>query len=346
MILLPLRKQLLKVIKENLNQIRRILRNFNLRKNNRPLIFLVCFIIATALWFVNAMGKRYETVISMPIHYTNLPKNKVLVKAPPSSIEIKMEATGFTLLRHQIKLTINPLNFNILAFTNNMMVKPGQSHFKVGSDQFLPQFSRQVSSEIKLIDITPDSLEFEFDLIVQELKPVAHRFDLQFENQFFLYDSVRFEPATVMVEGPKSLVTSIEKVYTKPIKYKDLNTTLQKTVSLENIDQISLITRKVNVTIPVSQYTEYNEKIVVTKFNVPDSINLVTLPGKIEVSCLVALNDYKSISPSSFIIGVDYNDLKKGQNALPTKVFSHPSHVKLLKVQPEEVKYLIERKHD
>ncbi|MBN2806003.1 MAG: YbbR-like domain-containing protein [Prolixibacteraceae bacterium] len=334
------------MIKEYLNRNRRLLRNFNLKKNNRPLIFFVCFMIATALWLVNAMGKRYETVISMPIHYTKLPPNKVLVKAPPSSIEIKMEATGFTLLRHQIKLTINPLNFNVMAFTNNMMVKPGQSFFKVGSDQFLPQFSRQVSSEIKLIDISPDSLEFEFDLVVNELKPVSQLFELQFENQYFLYDSITFTPDSVMVNGPKSLVSSIDKVYAKPLKFKKLNTSLEKIVTLESIDQLDIFPRKVTVKIPVSQYTEYNEKIIVSKFNVPDSLNLVTLPGKIDVNCLVALTDFKSISPTSFIIGVDYNDLQADRQVLPLKIYSHPAHVKMLKISPVEVKYLIERKHD
>lgn len=334
------------MIKDYLIQFRRILRNFNLRKNNRPLIFFVCFIIATALWFVNAMGKRYETVIAMPIHYTNLPKNKVLVKAPPSYIEIKMEATGFTLLRHQIKLTINPLNFNVMAFTNNMMVKSGDAIFKVGSDQFLPQFSRQVSSEIKLIDISPDSLIFEFDYLVNEPKVVAHRLELEFENQYFLYDSITFEPATVMVEGPKSVVSKIDKIYTESLKFKKINASLRKNVSLESLSNINISPKKVAVHIPVSQYTEYNEKIIVSKFNVPDSLNLVTLPGKVEVNCLIAINDYKNTSPSSFIIGVDYNDLQLSPHALPLKVFSQPAHVKMMKIAPSEVKYLIEQKHD
>jgi hypothetical protein len=292
------------------------------------------------------MGKRYETVISMPIHYTNMPPNKMLVKTPPSSIEIKMEATGFTLLRHQIKSTINPLDFNIMAFTNNMMVKPGKLYFKVASDQFLPQFSRQVSSEIKLIDISPDSLEFEFDLVVSELKPVAQHFELQFENQYFLYDSITFVPDSVMIKGPKSLVSTIDKVYAKPSKFIKLNTSLEKIIALEPIDQIDISPRKVTVNIPVSQYTEYNEKIVVSKFNVPDSVNLVTLPGKIDVYCLVALTDYKNISPTSFIIGVDYNDLQAEQQALTLKIYSHPAHVKMLKIYPTEIKYLIERRND
>lgn len=332
------------MIKIYLDKIKHFLLAFNLKKNNRPVIFLVCLLIATALWMVNAMGKRYETVISMPVHYTNLPKNKVLVKSPPSTIDIKMESNGFTLLRHQIKLTINPLNFNVNEFTNNLMVNPKQSSFFIKSDQFLPQFSRQVSAEIKLIDISPDTLFFEFDQIISEMKSIAHHFELAFENQYFLYDSITFMPDSVLVRGPKSILKTLEKVYTKETKFKNLNSNVKKIVSLEPVDQVELDPRKVEVTIPISQFTEYNEKIPVTKFNVPDNINLVTLPGKIDLNCLVALSEYKNLSPSSFIIGVDYNDLQKNQNFLPVKVYGNPAHIKMLKVSPIDVKFIIEKK--
>lgn len=290
------------------------------------------------------MGKRYETTISMPIQYTNLPKNKVLVKAPPSTIEIKMEATGFTLLRHQIKLTINPLNFNVKAFTNNLMTNANLNYYRVASDQFIPQFSRQVSSEIKLIDITPDSLYFEFDQIVSAKKPIGHQFELSFENQFFLLDSVSFIPDSIMVRGPKSIIDSLDKVYVKPQKFKNLNSSIKRNVALEEVEQLEMDPRRVVVNIPVSQYTEYSQKIPVTEFNVPDSIKLVTLPGKIDISCLVALTEYKSLSPSSFMIGVDYNEVQMNQNSIPVRVFGYPGHVKNLKFSPTEVKFIIEKK--
>ncbi|MFA9390481.1 MAG: CdaR family protein [Prolixibacteraceae bacterium] len=332
------------MIKQYFNNTKSYLHNFNLRKNNRPFIFSVCFLIASGLWLVNAFGKRYETTVSMPVQYTNLPKNKVLVQAPPSTIEIKMEANGFTLLRHKIKLTINPLNFNIKAFTNNLMSNDNINNYKVASDQFIPQFSRQVSSEIKLIDITPDTLYFQFDQVISEKKAIAYNFELNFENQFFLLDSVRFTPDSVMVRGPKSIVQKMDKVYTKKQKFKNLNTSVKRNVLLEEQDQLQFEPRRVVVNIPVSQYTEYNEKIPITEFNVPDSIKLVTLPGKIDISCLVALTEYKSLSPSSFIIGVDYNDIVENLNALPIKVYGNPGHVKMLKYSPASVKFIIETK--
>ncbi len=68
------------------------------------MIFFVCLVIATVLWFVNVLGKSFETEVSMPINYVNLPKNKVLINAPPSALQVRIEAHGFTLLRNRLRL--------------------------------------------------------------------------------------------------------------------------------------------------------------------------------------------------------------------------------------------------
>lgn len=283
----------------------------------------------------------------MPVQYTNLPKNKVLVKSPPSSIDIKMEATGFTLLRHQIKLTINPLNFNIKAFTNNLMSQEDINIYSVASDKFIPQFSRQVSSEIELKDISPDTLYFEFDQVVSLKKPIAPNLDISFKNQYFLLDSITFTPDSAMLRGPKSILDSLTAVYTKKQRFKELDASVKRNIALADVDQVQIEPRRVVVNIPVSQYTEYTEKIPITEFNVPDSLNMVTLPGKIDITCLVALTEFKSLSQASFLIGVDYLDITPNVSAIPVKVYNYPGHVKNLKYSPQEIKFIIEKnQHD
>lgn len=256
-----------------------------------------------------------------------------------------MEAYGFTLLRHKIKLTINPLNFNFRAFTNDP-AGSNRQRYAIATDQFIPQFSRQVSSEINITDIAPDTLYFNFDHIITVKKPVKDNFAISFQNQYFLLDSIKFEPDSVLVRGPRQVVDSIGAVLTSKQKFKELNASVRRNISLEDIKGIEIDPRRVVVDIPVSQYTEYVEKITVSKFNVPDSLHLVTLPGKIEISCLVALNDYKNLSPSSFIIGVDFNDISLEQNSLPLKLYRVPAHIKLLRYNSSDVKFIIEKKQN
>lgn len=303
-------------------------------------------LIASTMWLVNALGKRYETTVSIPVEYINLPKDKVLVKAPPSSLHVKMEAIGFTLLRHKISLTIDPLTFNVKAFTNNLMSSSKAENYSIATDKYLPQFSRQIKSEIQLIDISPDTLYFQFERIVSSKKAIKSNFEMSFENQFFLYDSITFEPDSIVVKGPRSIVESTDYILTKSHKFEDLNSSVKRNISLNLVDNLQFDVRRVVVNIPVSQYTEYSNKISISKFNVPDSLKLITLPGKVNVNCLVALNEYKNISASSFIIGVDYRDIKEDTNEIPIKIYRSPAHIKRLNHFPNTVKFIIEKKYN
>lgn len=143
--------------------IKKILQRFNLRQNNKPLVFLVCLLIASVLWMVKAMEKQYETTISMPVQYTNLPGNEVPVNTPPSRLNVKLRANGFTLLQHKFRLTISPINLNVRMFTNNVSGKNNTPDFFVLTYKYISQISNQINSEITILDISPDTLFFHFN---------------------------------------------------------------------------------------------------------------------------------------------------------------------------------------
>ncbi|HKM94401.1 MAG TPA: hypothetical protein VJY41_12170 [Prolixibacteraceae bacterium] len=335
------------MIKDWINTIKKEFKSFNLKKNNRPVIFIICVLIASALWLVSAMGKRYETTVSIPIQYTNLPTNKVLINKPPSKINVKMEAFGSTLLRHKIQLSINPINFNINQFTNKVMEKSNDTTFVIDLQKYIPQISKQVSSEITIIDILPEQIEFKFDKVITVKKAIKHNLTLSFEPQFFLLDSVKFTPDSVSVCGPKSIVDTINMVCTKPKIYRELNASVKNSkIQLQSIPGVSIVPNKVAVEIPVSFYTEFSDHLQLIKYNVPDSINLITFPSQINVKCLVAIDQYSNLNSTSFIIGIDYNNLNINTNKFPIQVHRSPTYIKSISINPTEVEYLIQKKRD
>lgn len=318
--------------------------NFNVKENSRPLIFLICLAISTVLWLISSLGKTYETSVSMPVRYSNLPENKVLINYPPSRLQVTIEASGFTLLRHKFRISVNPINFNIASLANNYLGNP--KALKLVTRNYIARLSNQLSSEISIIDISPDTLFFQLDELETKEVRINPNVSISFENQYFLYDSIKFNPERITVKGPKSIIDTLNSVFTKHKKYKNLNTTIKRNIAIEPVGQVEMIQKKVQMEIPVSQYTEYNEKISLSKINVPDSANLVTFPGLVNVSCLVSVHHYKNISTSSFILCVDYNDVNHESKLLPVKAVSKPPFIKNFAVYPTEVEYFIERKLD
>ena len=319
-------------------------RNLKFSRDSKPFIFLVCLMLATLLWLIKTMDKPYETTVAIPVQYTNLPRNKILVNPPDSKLDVKLRATGLTLLRHKIGLTITPINFNVRLFTDNLMEKSNSSRFFILTNRYIPQISSQVGAGITIQDIFPDTLFFEFENLKTRKVKIAPNFMISCQNQYLLSDSILFSPGYIEITGPSSMVDTIREINTLPYKFRDVNATIKRNVKLEKINQIEYSDDRVNVEIPVSQYTEYTEKINLVKFHVPDSLNLITFPGRIDVSCMVSLSQFKNISSSSFIIGVDYRDINKHSNLLPVKVLGQPGNIKSLKVQPAQVEYVIEKK--
>jgi hypothetical protein len=324
--------------------IKKLLRNFNLKENNRPLIFLVCLMIATVLWLVNAMEKKYETTVSMPFQFTNFPQNKVLVNPPPKKLNVKLRAYGFTLLRHKFGLSLTPIILDVKLFPENSKDKNQSSNSYILTDKYISQISSQVSPEISIIDISPDTLFFQFDKLSEKRIKVTANLNISFQNQYFFSDSIRLSPSQIIIRGPSSIVDTITQIMTVDQKFSDLKSDVRQNISLQKIAQVEYSTYKINVEIPVSQYTEYSNKLALVKFHVPDSINLITFPGKIDIKCLVALNQFKNISPSSFIVGVDFNDVSNNSNYLPVKVFNQPGNILSLKFQPTTVEYIIKER--
>lgn len=73
----------------------------------------ICVIIATVLWFLNALNKEYTTEITYPIKYTDFPKGKLLVSEPPKEMTLAIKAHGFALLRYSISTSFLPIVLNV-----------------------------------------------------------------------------------------------------------------------------------------------------------------------------------------------------------------------------------------
>ena len=75
----------------------------------------------------------------------------------------------------------------------------------------------------------------------------------------------------------------------------------------------------------------------------PDKV-LRTFPSKVQVTFQVGLSHFKAITAEDFFIGVTYEELlnNKGEKC-PVKLKSVPRYVNHVRLNPQEVDYLIEQ---
>lgn len=300
----------------------------------------VCVIIATVLWFLNALNKEYTTEITYPIKYMDLPKGKLLVSEPPKEMTLAIKAHGFALLRYSISTSFLPIVLNV----NSLLDKKDQLEYTVNTSEIKDRISAQLTTDIQLISIKPESITFQFSRFESKRVPVIPRVDYTLKRQYMLKNDISVTPDYVDISGPASILDTLKAVYTEPISLKNLSKDVTKTVSFEEIYGTQINENDAKVKVEVERFTESKKTVPLVVKNLPDTLLIRLFPHAIDVTFDVGLSRYEVVSDTSFSFYVDYNQIKNNPASLKIQIERSPRHIKDLVFTPETVEYLIEKK--
>jgi len=314
--------------------------NLQILKNDRRLItFAICLMIATALWFLNALSKSYTTTLSYPVKYINPPNNQFLSNTPVSEFEITVEAYGFTLLRHKMAFSFSPVLLNLTTIKQNH--DGDRKEVTVHTEDLVNQIATQISKEVKILNIRPQVITLVLDSLKTkkvDIKPVV---DLELMPQFFLSDSVVLNPPAVDITGPATAIDTIDFLYTEPQSFNEVNTSVQQVVKVIHPENTKLSNDKVTMYIHVEKFTEKELRLPLHAKNIPEGSEVKLFPSEVKVTFLVNLTEYENIDENNFIAAVDLNSRGNGET-LKVSLDNAPADIKMIRISPENVEYLIE----
>lgn len=328
------------------NRYRQKTKSFNIKKNNKLIVYLICVAIASTLWFLNALSERYTTTISYPVKFTNLPSNKILISSPPKKLKLEVNAYGFTLLRNSLSMAFRPLIFDLKTLSYQRKELQGSSVLQIATNRHLGMLQGQVSSEIKIISAKPDSLFFKFDPLIDKKVSITPHLTVNLQTQFIQTDSIKLSPDSVLILGPKSILDTLSTIDLPNLAFDDVNKTIIRNISLPDIEHIRYQKKRTLVTVPIEEYTEEQISVPVRVINSPDSINILTFPAKININYLVTLENNKKIDISQFDITADYLELDPNKLKVELKMNHSPENIISYNLELNEVEYLKEKQDD
>ena len=324
-----------------------IFRVVRMKKNNqRMVIFFICFCIASLFWYLNALKKTYTVELSFPVKYTNMPVNKILVNEPPKQFTFSVNSYGFTILRYKLSMAFTPIVFNVNDFTDRRMESQGETNYKIPTRPHLQRLSSQLSKELTVLSISPDTLFFQFNEIISRKIAVDPHVNVEYKKQFFPEQDIYCEPDSVLIFGPMSIIDTINSIPTILKTYKNLARNIQETIPLETYKQVSIEPNKVQLMIYVAEYTEKKLTIPITIKNLPPDVKVNLFPDNIAMSFMVRLNDFSKIENRNFSVTVDYKDIINKTNLLPINIESQPEDLRMLSYTPDVIEYLIEKQSE
>jgi hypothetical protein len=313
-------------------------------RNGKAFVFLVCLVLASFLWFLNALEKHYTDHITIPVKYINLPKNKDLTGKLPDKLEIVVDALGYTILRHKLSLSFSPLLIDVNEITGNYLENRFMSKYSISTYGHKEEFAKQISSEIAIISIRPDSISFKVSNVIDKMVKVQPVTEITFAREFIMQKPPVVQPESVLVRGPEEILDTLRYITTKPVVLKNLSQSAVQDVGLSLEPGLKCEIDKVSVQVTVEQCSEAKFEIPVFVINQPDSLQIKTFPARVKLSCRVGISQYNKLNNSSFKVVVDYSQHSLILSKLPVTLVNIPETVLSVDYFPKEVDYIIERK--
>ena len=302
----------------------KFLKKIYFKNDKRVAAYLVCVVIATGFWFLNALSKTYTAELIVPVQYYNFPNNKTFSGNLPEKFEMTVKSHGFTILRHKLSLLFGPLEFNVNEMTNDRMSENKLTRFAFPTRQFLTELSYQMSNDLEIISMSPDTLFFGFGQLSQKRIKIKPSVKVDLKKQYQVSGEIKTTPSDILVNGPQQVMDTLQFLNTKTLVFNAVSKSIQVKAEIEPANGLYFDRQSVVLYIPVEEYTEAQLSVPIALTDAPIDIKVKLFPAQVKVSFLVGLSRFSEIHPEDFKLAVSYSEIENGAQRLRIKRVSTP----------------------
>lgn len=309
------------------------------RNNTSVSIFLFCLLISVFIWTLIKMSKDYSSDIDYTLIFQNPPSNQIISEVIDSVVYLHINASGFDHINRRYlkrqKALIIDLN----------KVKIHTNRYSMGnyilSESLLNQIRNQYEFPNTINRIFPDTLHLKLDNTISKEVDIKLQLDIIPKQQHYLYGDITKSIQKTTIIGPQSYIDTVDFILTEQLKLENIEADQQLSLRLLNPypeHYVKLSDQKVDVLVPIQQYTENNISIPIQIKN-SASTRIKLFPETVNIKFLVALKDYERINKGMFSAIVKYD--KKLLNHQKVILDRIPNFVKVISFEPKNVEYLI-----
>ena len=304
-------------------------------KSKKINVFILFLISSFVILLLSKLSKQYTNTLVFGIERLNVPPENVILNDSSRVLNLTLKTHGFKWLQYYLKKPQIKIDFS------KDVLKRDSSFIWTRSLSYLK--NTQFDSQVQLIEMTPDTLYFKFDVNEVKKVPIKVNSDIKFSLGFDLEGPLVSNPDSITIVGPKAIVDSIDQIPTQDIALKDVKTNIDQEVVLElpNDDNLKFSHRSVKVLATVGKFTEGTVKVPVNLVNVPDSLNIKYFPKVVVVSYYVSLTEFNKVKAQDFKIECDFNKVTKNQSVLIPELVATSTLVKNAKINQSRIEFIV-----
>ena len=311
--------------------------------NKKVITFIVCLLIASFLWLINALNRNYTRTVAIPVKYVNLPKDRVIAGELPRFIMADIKTSGAKLLFILLKKNLKEIVVDVDALTSKKRTNIVAANTQI----MLGSMSKRLNSEVELLKVKPDSIYFNFGKSYQKIVPVRPDLHINFNPSYNFTDKIKITPAFVTITGDSLLITKIDSISTEKIVLNKLNKSISQVADLilpeEYSSRVAVSINKVTLNLSIDKYTESTLEVPINIINLPPSYQVKTFPDKVQVKYQVAMGIYEKVSAADFKMTIDYTKINPSKTKIKVEQGLCSDQIKIIKINPEKVEYIIRK---
>ncbi|CAM4122388.1 CdaR family protein [Gillisia hiemivivida] len=292
---------------------------------------------SAVIWVVVQFSKEYTEVIEMPIIYTNLPKDKILVGDTPKTLDLRIRDRGFYIAWNRVfpqKITIDISDAS----------EEGKSLVYDLELQKAAILS-QLDLDYEKVVFLQKNIKINFEQRAVKKVAILSSIDLSFAVGYSALEEIKLQPDSIMVSGAATILDTLKTIKTKSLKINNISNDVKGKVKLEtgNLKEVSLYQEEVNYSVRTEKFTEGKVEIPIKLLNVPEGTNVVIFPKDVVIYYQVSLKDFEKIDSSSFLVAVDFKNAKDSDGFLIAQILEEPTQVNNIRLNEKKIQFVIKR---
>ncbi len=273
-------------------------------------IFLICVLIASAMWLLAKLNKTYTYEITLPVVVTgavsDFDKDIIATENKVYSINTEIEAKGFELLR--------------ISFIRRIVISPDDVVITkiLGEDELyqinVESMKTAISGlfkDVRIIGVNNNIIALKTVSFSRKKVKLYPNISVDGKGEYMQIGDAYLVPDSVMVYGTRDVIDTLSKVYTEYLEIKKADSYLSGDVKMALNNYYDITPRVSEFFINMERYTELNT-VCDIKTLIPENKNAYTIiPSKVNVTFNIASNLYNTFNPDDikFYIEPSIKDL-------------------------------------
>jgi hypothetical protein len=228
----------------------------------------------------------------------------------------------------------------------NLDISKLKKDTKIITAQFVNE-RLNLQQNVSIIEITPDTLNINFDKVFEKLVPVRNNIVINLADGHSIVGQPVLKPDSVKIQGASYLLNKINFIPTEPKVVSNVNSHISGIVNIKDTlsNLIKIEPRQISYSYNIQLSAEKNfDDIMINVLNLPDDKEVLLIPPKVNISLRGGVDKLAQINVNDVQVNVEFGLIESDTLGYVIPEFIIPEETSLLKLEPQKLQYIIKNK--